>query len=366
MLWSQISICSYGDVQPDPSCAGVWHVAGCDQSKTFAFEFEFASASGLKPTPRGSGRRDTDLVTVQLAFAYTCVNNSSSPSRNPSDDARASSRRSKSKSRKKRASKKQHLNPKGAGGVIARSCRRIRVYTVRVPVATRTIELYNNLDPDTMVAFILRKWLCDGSNGNQAPRASWWRNDAVPFGLSSCPSPVHAAVCEHVRQSALEGGELLLQWFLHLIRRYNACMASYSSYRRRAGSARPQPDVTFKGLKSLRLLPRIMHAILWRHLRPPPADTYLTSSIDEEEEVEEVWFGSISDRTPSPQVPHDEQKHKLTGVPAPWADDYAAMCSRILSWPAGQLIVSLYPSATQWYNENDQVKKKSVGRLFFT
>jgi len=58
---------SFGQLFPDSTYENLFHVAGCDQFKTFTFDFEFCD------TEFGS-YYDEKLPTLQMAFAFSCQN----------------------------------------------------------------------------------------------------------------------------------------------------------------------------------------------------------------------------------------------------------------------------------------------------
>jgi len=102
---------AFGHFYPDPNYENLFHIEGCDQFKTFAFDFEFTDPHGFT---------DVEPPTIQMAFAYTYL-----PSINDTD--RNTIRR------------------------------RLRVITMQVGIARDRKQLYSDADPNVVLCLLTHK-----------------------------------------------------------------------------------------------------------------------------------------------------------------------------------------------------------------
>eukprot|EP01098_Paradermamoeba_levis_P012002 TRINITY_DN5188_c0_g1_i1.p1 TRINITY_DN5188_c0_g1~~TRINITY_DN5188_c0_g1_i1.p1 ORF type:complete len:601 (-),score=181.46 TRINITY_DN5188_c0_g1_i1:68-1870(-) len=102
----------YGHLYPDSSFENLYHVVGCDQFKTFAFDFDFTSPSGF------FNREADALPTIQMVFVYNYI---------------------------------------PEGGAASKVRRRLRVFTVQLGLAESPHSLYQAADSDVTLTLLTHK-----------------------------------------------------------------------------------------------------------------------------------------------------------------------------------------------------------------
>ncbi|PKU60093.1 protein transport protein SEC23 [Dendrobium catenatum] len=180
---------SYGHFFPDPQYENVQHIICCDSFATYAYDFEFANTSGFS--------RHSEPPVLQIAFQYSIV----VPTQETLDPA------SKSGSRPKFSLQ-----------------RRLRIRTIQYTTAGGINDLYDNVDPETVLSIL-----------------------------------VHKVILASLEQGVREGRLLLHDWLVILTAQYNDVfkLAHYDS-----GSPVSRVDVGFSQCPQLQPIPRLVFAFL--------------------------------------------------------------------------------------------------------
>jgi hypothetical protein len=209
---------------PDTKYENLYHIQGCDQWKTVAFDFEFTA-------PAGFARNALRPPTLQMAFAYTYV-----PSANDVN------------------SQQVH--------------RRLRVYTVKAEATESVQDIYLSGNPDTIMSLISHKII---RSAFQEGVLEAKVRPPLPFHLFfpldlsfvvafSLPVPDSFLLVLLLLPQAL-----LQDWIVISLTHYNEeIIRQIKRKARSAGETPPpfRPDVTFSKAPNLASLPRCVLGLL--------------------------------------------------------------------------------------------------------
>ncbi|KAL5832576.1 hypothetical protein ACOSQ3_016250 [Xanthoceras sorbifolium] len=181
----------YGHFFPDPQYENVQHIICCDSYATYAYDFDFANAAGFS-------RHTSEQPMLQIAFQYTVV----VPPEELSSAGLGSSSRGKYSLK-----------------------RRLRIRTLQFVTAQNINELYDNVDPETVLSVL-----------------------------------VHKVILASLEQGVREGRMLLHDWLVILTAQYNEAfkLVQYKN----GNSVMSQIDVEFLQCPQLQRLPRLVFALL--------------------------------------------------------------------------------------------------------
>ncbi|XP_020578173.1 protein transport protein SEC23 [Phalaenopsis equestris] len=180
---------SYGHFFPDPQYENVQHIICCDSFATYAYDFEFVNSSGFS--------RHNEPPVLQIAFQYSVV----VPTEEALDSASKSGQRPKFSLQ-----------------------RRLRIRTIQYTTAGGINDLYDNVDPETVLCIL-----------------------------------VHKVVLASLEQGVREGRFLLHDWLVILTAQYSDAfkLAHYDN-----GSSFSRVDIGFSQCPQLQPIPRLVFAFL--------------------------------------------------------------------------------------------------------